>query len=92
MLRAMARFPGTKKPDIEYPCTWLFKIFGRDREAMQRAVARMISGRRHALTPSRSSRNNRYHCMNLELLVQSDEDRLGAYEALNAQDDILLVL
>lgn len=88
----MAHFPGTKKPAIEYPCDWLYKIFGRDQDAMRRAVARMVAGRRHALKPSRSSRNDRYHCMNLELLVLSDDDRLGVYEALNAQEEILLVL
>jgi putative lipoic acid-binding regulatory protein len=88
----MARFLRARKPDIRYPGTWLYKIFGKDRNSMREAVDHLVTGRSYALEPSHSSRNNRYHCMNLELTVESDEDRLGIYEALNAHPDILLVL
>lgn len=88
----MARFLRAKKPDIRYPCIWLYKIFGNDRESMREAVGLLFPERSYALEPSHSSRNNRYHCMNLEFTVKSDDDRLGIYEALNAHPDILLVL
>jgi putative lipoic acid-binding regulatory protein len=83
---------GNMKPDIEYPCTWVFKLFVKDRDMLGEALPGIIPGREYTLTPSRSSRHKRYHCMNLELTVLSDGDRLSVYEGLNSHASILLVL
>ncbi len=88
----MARFLRTDRPHIEYPCTWVYKLFGKSQDAIRRAVALIAAGRDYTLEPSRSSRYNRYHCMNLELRVLSDEDRRGLSDALGTHEDILLVL
>ncbi|HON37198.1 MAG: YbeD family protein [Desulfomonilia bacterium] len=88
----MAYFLYTKSPRIEYPCTWVYKLFGKSQDAIRGAVALIAAGRHYTLKPSRSSRNNRYHCMNLELRVMSDEDRRGLSDALGAHEEILLVL
>lgn len=77
---------------IKYPCRWIYKIFGTDREQMRRAVSDLISGDDYELTPSNSSRNNRYHCMNLEITVMNEEERTGTYEILRAHQAIVLVL
>lgn len=92
ILDCMKRVLRTKRPYIEYPCTWTYKLFGRDRDAIRCAVGQIAAGRQYTMELSRSSRNERYHCMNLDLRVLSDEDRCGLSDALGAHADILLVL
>lgn len=88
----MKRIPSGEKARIEYPCTWVYKIFGKDQEVLHKSIAMIMPGSEYRLSLSRSSRNSRYCCMNLELTVVNDEDRLGIYEALSAHQEILLVL
>jgi putative lipoic acid-binding regulatory protein len=44
------------------------------------------------MTLSRSSSQNNYHCMNLEILVVSEENRREIYQKLISHQDIILVL
>jgi len=88
----MKRNPMSEKARIEYPCRWVYKIFGKDQEVLRTAIAAIMPCGEYALSLSNSSRNNHYCCMNLELTVMSDEDRLEIYGALNANPDILIVL
>ena len=88
----MKRLPGNRKPDIEYPCRWTFKVFGTDEGLLREAIAGIMPGTAYELTLSRASRQNKYLCMNLELTVVSDTDRTSVYEALHGHSRILLVL
>lgn len=88
----MKEFTGEKKPRIDYPCRWVFKLFGTDECLLREAVAGIMPGADHDLTLSRTSRNNRYVCMNLALTVASGEDRDAVYEALSGHSRILFVL
>jgi len=78
--------------ELEYPCKWIFKIFGTDQTIMKDAVSKIIPDEDYSLTPSRSSSKKKYHCMNLELTVTSDENRTDIYNILSNHDDILIVL
>lgn len=80
------------KPDIDYPGKWVFKVFGKDSDLLSETIAQIMPGSDYTLTPSHSSSHGRYHCLNLELTVVSDEDRISIYEALSAHKDILIVL
>jgi putative lipoic acid-binding regulatory protein len=82
----------TGKPDIAYPCTWTYKLFGMDREEMRRAVEQTIAGAEYTLTFSRSSRHGKYHCMNLAIPVASEQDRDAIYQALVNHTSFVLIL
>jgi uncharacterized protein len=84
--------PIKERPDIEYPCAWIFKLFGTEEALLRQAVGEIMPHTDCLLTLSRTSRRGRYLCMNLELTVVSDEDRTSVYEALSAHPGILLVL
>ncbi|HNY65579.1 MAG TPA: DUF493 domain-containing protein [Deltaproteobacteria bacterium] len=88
----MKQLPGNRKPEIEYPCAWTYKLFGTDEAELREAVARIMPMDGYDLSLSRSSRHGKYLCMNLTLTVVSEEDRTSVYEALHAHDSILLVL
>ncbi len=80
------------KPDIEYPCKWVFKLFVADRDMLGKILPGIITGRDYSLTPSHSSRQKKYHCMNLAVTVTSDQDRLSVYEQLSSNKSILIIL
>jgi len=84
--------PITGDLSIEYPCRWLYKIFGTDQERMREALREILSGHDYTLFPSHSSRHGKYHCMNLDMTVSNEEERTGIYETLRAHRAIILVL
>jgi uncharacterized protein len=81
-----------RKIQLEYPCPWVYKIIGTDADEMKLAIAEIIRDRSYKISPSRSSAGNKYHCLNLELLVESESHRITLYEALKAHQSIKIIL
>ena len=81
-----------KSPILDYPCSWVYKVIGSDREAIGCAVNEILQDRSCSLTPSRSSRTGKYHCMDLEVMVHSDEDRTTIYALLKKHPVVKIVL
>jgi hypothetical protein len=81
-----------RKVQLEYPCPWVYKIIGPDADEMRQAVAEIICDRACKITHSRSSEKSKYHCLNVELSVESESHRTALYDALKAHKTIKLVL
>jgi len=81
-----------RKVQLKYPCPWVYKIIGSDADEMRRAVAEIICDRACKITHSRDSKTDKYHCLNVELSVESESHRTSLYEALKAHHSIKLVL
>jgi uncharacterized protein len=81
-----------RKAQLEYPCAWIYKIIGPDVDEMRRAVAEIICDRACKISHSRSSETAKYHCLNVELSVESESHRTALYEALKAHRAIKMVL
>lgn len=79
-------------PAIDYPCPWGYKVIGSDVERLRRAVAEVIQERPHTVTPSRRSMTGKYHCLDVELVVTSEECRLEIYEGLRRHPAVKIVL
>ena len=80
------------KPQIDYPCEWVYKVIGRDLEGLRCAIAEVLKGSEHTVTPSRSSKAGVYHCLNVETTVESEPVRLGLYERLRRHPAVIMVL
>jgi putative lipoic acid-binding regulatory protein len=80
------------KAQIEYPCQWLYKIIGSDREKLHQALLEIVSDNSRDISPSNSSHSGKYHCLNLEVTVQSEEERNSIYMALKAHPQVKMVL
>ncbi len=80
------------KPNICYPCHWCYKVIGRDLQSLQGAIAEVLAGSEHAVTPSRSSKGGKYHCLNVEMTVADEPLRLSLYERLRQHPAILMVM
>ena len=80
------------KPEIKYPCRWVYKLFGTDQDRMREAVAQAMAGADYTLTLSRSSKHKKYHCMNLDVQVMSEEDRTEIFQALSSHQAFVHIL
>ncbi len=80
------------KAEIDYPCSWNYKVIGVDAAAIQNAVATVLGGQPYILTPSRSSSGGKYHSLNLETVVESEGRRNAIYAALKSHAAVKMVL
>ncbi len=83
--------PGCK-PDIAYPCPWGYKVIGSDVDRLRSAIAEVIQELPHTITPSHSSLTGKYLCLDVEIVVSSEECRLEIYESLRRHPAIKIVL
>lgn len=79
-------------PEIEYPCPWGYKVIGADVELLRSAIAEVIQERPHTVTPSNRSVTGKYHCLDVEIVVASEESRLEIYEGLRRHPAVKVVL
>jgi uncharacterized protein len=82
----------TQKLQLEYPCPWVYKIIGPDKDEMEAAVAEIVRDCKYKVSPSRSSKTDKYQCLNVELTVENESQRTSLYEALKAHPAVKMVL
>lgn len=80
------------RPEINYPCSWQYKVIGEDREALIRAIKECVQEKAHLLTDSKKSSSGRYVSMNLELVVTSEENRLEIFNTLAGDPAVKVVI
>ena len=80
------------KPELVYPCLWIYKVIGRDPELLRCAAAEVLAGQAYKATPSRSSKGGAYHCLNVEMTVESEPDRLCFYDRLRQHPAVIMVM
>lgn len=80
------------KVEIEYPCSWSYKVIGLDAEALQNAVAMVLGKQKYLLTHSRSSSGGKYQSMHLETVVESEDRRNAIFNALQSHAAVRMVL
>lgn len=80
------------KLQLEYPCMWIYKIIGVNQDEMKSAVGEIIQDRACSITFSRSSVNAKYHCLNVEVTVESESHRQIIYDSFKTHRAIKIVL
>lgn len=80
------------KPDIDYPCQWLFKIIGSDCQAIEIAIQKVVGEAQIKITASNVSSSGKYQSVNLEMEVTSEAHRLALYKNLGNCAAIKVVL
>jgi len=84
--------PENKKPQIDYPCKWPYKIIGDDIEQMIKAVEDTVVGLEYDLTPSNISRKGRYFSLNIVVVVPSEKVRDLIFQKLTKHPAIKYVM
>lgn len=80
------------QPEIQYPCHWQYRLIGENETAMRAALAASLDLERCILSVGNRSSGGRYLSLQVELIVASEEERLGLYSKLAAHPDIKMVL
>ncbi|KPK00412.1 MAG: hypothetical protein AMJ60_01405 [Desulfobacterales bacterium SG8_35] len=88
----MANKDNTCTLQIDYPCQWLYKVIGSDREKLRQALLEIVSGDSCTISPSNSSRTGKYHCLNFEVTVKSEKQRNSIYLAIKSHPHVKIVL
>ncbi len=81
-----------QKLELEYPCRWVYKLIGASREEIHGAVKAVLQERECLITFSNASKTGKYLCLNVELVVHSEEDRTANYEAFKRHPSVTMVL
>ena len=71
-----------RRPIIEYPCQWEYRVFGREEEEVRRAVALAVGERRQTTRFSRRSSGGKYCCVHLEVRVENEQERNRIFKLL----------
>jgi len=83
---------GGEKLDLTYPCEWVYKVIGSGQEQVLRAIVDVVQGYDYDVTLSNRSKTGKYCCLNLEMVVDSEEIRTEIYMALRNHPTIRIVL
>jgi putative lipoic acid-binding regulatory protein len=81
-----------RNPVLEYPCPWLYKIIGDNREELQQAAAAIINRQPYTISLSNSSKTEKYHCLNIEVEVIDESNRNAIYQAFKQHPRVKIVL
>jgi hypothetical protein len=81
-----------KKPQIDYPCKWPYKIIGNSVEEMISAVEEVVAELEYDLTPSNISRKGKYFSLNITVVVPSEVVRDLIFQNLNKHPAIKFVM
>ncbi|SHO44386.1 HP0495 family protein [Desulfopila aestuarii] len=84
--------PRPEKPEIDYPCNWVYKVIGEDIQILKELIVTACAPANVSITHSNSSSGGKYHSLNAVLLVESEEMRLQIYELLKSHPAVKIVL
>ena len=85
-------FDEGKRPEIEYPCEWAYKIIGTNIEKILEAIEIAVSDMKYDITPSNISKKGKYFSLNLLVTVPNETIRDIIYQKLNSSDSIKIVI
>ena len=82
----------SKKPKIEYPCNWDYKVIGRNVDEMIKAIELITEGMDYKVSPSNVSSKGNYFSLNLSVFVPSEVIRDIIFVKLEANEFVKMVL
>lgn len=81
-----------ERPEIEYPCNWVYKVIGEDCSLLKDIIISSCSPLPVTITHSHSSSKGKYHSLNAEVEVPNEEFRLKIYETLKSSPAVKIIL
>lgn len=81
----------SKKPNIDYPCDWNYKIIGTDMDEMIKAIEGAVIRMKYEIKSSNVSSNGNYFSLNLKVLVISEVIRDIIFAKLEASKSVKIL-
>jgi putative lipoic acid-binding regulatory protein len=82
----------SKKPNIDYPCEWQYKVIGIDVDEMIKAIELAVVGMDYKISSSNVSSKGKYFSLNLKVFVTSEAIRDIIFEKIKASEFVKMVL
>ncbi len=82
----------TERPEIEYPCIWVYKVIGEDCSLLKNIIISACSPLPVKISHSNASSKGKYHSLNAEIEVPTEEYRLKVYETLKCCPAVKIIL
>ncbi|PIE66293.1 MAG: hypothetical protein CSA26_01230 [Desulfobacterales bacterium] len=81
-----------RKPDIEYPCIWEYKVIGTDQNNVREAIMTACSPAIPEIRLSNVSSKGTYYSLNARLEVDNEEMRLGIFDRIQKNPAVKMVI
>jgi putative lipoic acid-binding regulatory protein len=81
-----------ERPEIEYPCTWSYRVIGVDCSLLKDVIVAACFPLPVQINHSHTSSKGKYHSLNAVLEVPSEEVRLKIYKTLQCSPAIKIIL
>ena len=81
-----------RKPVIEYPTKWDYKVIGTDVDKLLKAVEEATPGLKYEVTPSNISKNEKYYSLKVTVIVPSEVVRDLVFQKLSEHPNIKMVI
>ena len=81
-----------RKPDIEYPCEWEYKVIGTDKSKLKEIIIEACQPATPSIALSNVSSKGRYYSLNATLEVESEEVRLAIFKRIMQHPEVKMVI
>lgn len=81
-----------KRPEIEYPCEWQYKIISKNPDDAVAAAENSAAGFKYDITASNISKKGKYVSINLLVTVENEEERNLIFGKLEDDDRVVMVI
>jgi len=81
-----------RRPDIDYPCSWTYRVICVDAEVLTRDIARLVEDAVHTLEHIGESNSGRYQRLELVVEVVDEGHRNRVFQALGTFPGVRFVL
>jgi len=82
----------SKRPIIEYPTKWDYKVIGEDIDKLLKAIEETVTGLEYEVTPSNISKGGKYFSLNLTVVVLSEVMRNRVFRDLDDHPNVKIVI
>lgn len=82
----------SKRPEIEYPCNWDYKIIGTDVNEMIKVIEEAVGNLSYEISPSNISKKGNYFSLNLTVFVPSEIVRDIIFQKVSSSAFVKIVI
>jgi putative lipoic acid-binding regulatory protein len=81
-----------KRPQIDYPTKWDYKLIGKDVDILLKAVEEVLRGLEYEVKFSNVSRNEKYYSLNVSVTVASEALRNIIFQKFSNHPEVKFVI
>ena len=81
-----------KRPKIEYPTNWGFKLIGRDKDKLLACIKEAMGDKEHLCSLGNASKTGKFHSYNASCTVDTEEERNKIFKFFEEHDDVDMVI